>query len=82
MKTAEETVSIYAVEVIGLDGVSFINKDVCVRLMNNYLKDGLVEYTNYLLKNGYCDEDVLGYSHNEPSAIDKFLIFDPVKNKK
>lgn len=51
-------------------------------IMKQYVADALTEYTNYLLKNGYCDEDVLGYNSNEPSAIDKFLILNPAKNKK
>jgi len=60
---------------------SYNYQEVC-RFMEDYLKIGLTEYTEYLMKYGYCDEDVLGYAQNEPSAIDQFLILEPAKKKK
>ena len=56
-----------------------IGRQKVLWIMKQYGMDLLTEYTNYLLKHGYCDEDVLGYAQNEPSAIDKFLILDPAK---
>ena len=40
--------------------------------IDNYRKEELTKFVDYLMDNGYCDSDVLG--HEEPSAIDKFLI--------
>ena len=41
------------------------------KLVDNYGKDLLTDYTDFLLKNGYCDTDVYC---EPPSAIDRFLI--------
>ena len=40
------------------------------KLMNELIKDELTDYTNFLLKNGYCDSDV--YCEGN-SAIDRYL---------
>jgi len=40
------------------------------KLAEEWMKDLLTEYTDFLLKEGYCDSDV--YSE-PPSAIDRFL---------
>ena len=45
-------------------------KDQFIKAMEEYVKDVLTDYTDYLLKAGYCDSDV--YSE-PPSAIDRFL---------
>jgi len=44
--------------------------DIVVMAMTEWGKDLLTEYTDFLLKNGYCDSDV--YSE-PPSAIDQYL---------
>lgn len=43
------------------------------RLMNELIKDELTEYTNFLLKNSYCDCDIYGSSLEGPSAIDLYM---------
>ena len=45
-------------------------------LMDSYSKYMLYEYTEFLLKNGYCDTDVYC---EPPSAIDRF--FHPSLNR-
>jgi len=49
---------------------SFINENVTQSDNNNLIKEALHDYTNFLLKEGYCDTDV--YCEGN-SAIDKFL---------
>jgi len=41
------------------------------KLSEEWMKDLLTEYTDFLLKNGYCDTDVYC---EPPSAVDRFLI--------
>ena len=42
------------------------------KLMNELIKDELTRYTDFLLKNGYCDSDV--YCEGN-SAIDRYLFW-------
>ena len=39
-------------------------------ILDKYAKDILTEYTNFLLKSGYCDTDV---KDELPTAIDRFM---------
>ena len=41
------------------------------KMMNEYMKYILTEYTDFLVKTGYCDTDVY---YEPPTAIDKFLV--------
>lgn len=50
-------------------------QEVC-SLMEDYMKIALTEYTQYLLKNGYADTDILGEGEGEASAIDQFLMLN------
>jgi len=44
-----------------------------INLINEFEKDVLTDFLDFLLKNDYCDTDV----YNEPpTAIDQYLIFD------
>lgn len=43
------------------------------KLLNEFEKEVLTDFLEFLLKNGYCDSDV--YTE-PPTAIDQYLIFD------
>lgn len=43
---------------------------VILNAMDNFMKTKLSEYTDFLLKEGYCDTDVYC---EPPTAIDQFL---------
>ena len=43
------------------------------KLADEYMKDMLTEYTEYLMRDGYCDADVYC---EPPTAIDRFLFPD------
>jgi len=45
--------------------------DIIEMAVTEWSKDLLTEYTDFLLKEGYCDSDVYC---EPPSAIDRFLI--------
>ena len=49
---------------------SKVRKVDVFKLVDNYSKDLLTEYTEFLLKEGYCDSDVYC---EPPTAIDRFM---------
>ena len=53
-----------------LSHITFISKGTCEMLMKDYAIEVLSDYTDFLLKEGYCDTDV--YSEL-PTAIDRFM---------
>jgi hypothetical protein len=60
-------------ESCNIEDTDFIETEVCSaidRMMEEYVKVILTEYTLFLVKNGYCDSDVYD---NPPSSIDRFM---------
>lgn len=43
------------------------------RFFNDRMIEKLNQYNEFLLKNGYCDTDIIS---EKPTALDKFLILD------
>ena len=54
----------------GADEKFYIGGKAIEKVFNNVIKEALTEYTDFLLKNQYCDADVYC---EPPSAIDRFL---------
>ena len=51
----------------------FIDHKKAEKLINEFTKDVLTDFLDFLLKNGYCDTDVYA---EPPTAIDQYLIFE------
>ena len=51
----------------------FIHYEGAEKLLNEFEKEVLTDFLEFLLKNGYCDSDVYA---EPPIAIDQYLIFD------
>ncbi len=49
----------------------FIDHEGAEKLLENYKKDVLTDFLDFLLKNGYCDTDVYC---EPPTVIDQYLI--------
>ena len=44
-----------------------------IHFMEEFAKETLTDYTDFLLKNGYCDSDV---NDEVPTAIDQFIMLE------
>jgi len=49
---------------------NYMEEEESVEAMNEYAIEVLTFYTDFLVKNGYCDTDVF---HEYPTAIDRFM---------
>lgn len=69
MKTPDKFISEYYGEDYLKDGM-YLEKDDILLMTSEYAKDVLMDFVDFLLKEGYCDSDVVSEGN---TAIDKFM---------